>query len=1027
MHIPPGLKRRMGELKNTVFPPTDKKNRTEAKTDGQKKRIISNFNKAKETAATKISAKRDRISPDSKKAKILTFFLEIVKGKSPSEGPEPLNEVTFDQLKQMSHGTLNTEDVAALLKEQGSGAWLVRDSNTKPGEMTLSELTADGLIRHKRFAQDADLSEIADLLVNSSEKQVQKQAAAESTLAVGSVENPKQKTLSQLSSFVGKQMPFSQLNTLNVDREISMSMLCRSDDGKFALLQTKAGQSSFSTIVELSVDDNGRITSDTGDYPDFETFKKSLQLVQPPSEKEIENLMLQRDLAHAWGLEGKIQLRDGIYMEKTGSRHEISAKAIDDQLDDLEFPTHLDNEFTKPALKEAMRNALNGCIRLREIKGQVKNKEKTVADMRMEIVRQIESGEPVLIPTGISGAHAVYITYHNNILTITNRGDKSPETEFGTYYLSVKEDEFKSALEDDLFCRKIMGFMSRKEMYEFFPHGESSEMRGGILEKLETMELICIDKKSPQKVGNCTFANCIAAMHATACMKSLEKQPLNPGETLENRVDSLRVDYKAFTFAVRTKMLEKASDHFGPQHREFNQDLAQAVIKLNGKLAAFETAGKFRDVEERQQILGVCQYYSEKVNHVAHDNPSIQRRMEFLNTLASLHYPEVTKEEAEEALRTSPNKTWLVRASREPGKFTVTYKDDKGMISNHRMPSDIIDDMESFRKRLPKERQLSLGQLRPELKQKVRFYQALQSLSNGKISDTEVKIYLQNKPVGSWMVRESRQISGALVLSQVVESEGGTQVVNVRLVGDDLKQNINEFLEQHDIKKRIEIEEEEANLFQQVDLQEKDIARNGYVRLSDLQRPPKTASGKAASTISQDIRAEFKLTEPDLRKLMTFLKGLPLVPMELTELKQFREEVTGVEWADNVKKKTLLELDKEIFKRELDLLQKNGVDENQITISLMRPDVKDGVWFVRKSASRKDCFVLMIKEENEGESTIRQRLYQYDKQPDIIASLQKGKLPGAPEVTLDVPLDQSKFDPPYRGAVGQQSWLKTGP
>lgn len=541
------------------------------------------------------------------------------------------------------------------------------------------------------------------------------------------------------------------------------------------------------TNVHLTVLHDGKIQFKEGhtlkSYDTFAEFQSEYNVVRFPDHKNCEKAAQIKQLSHAWGLKGYAKINEDFLFKKEGRMWEESAETLFNANQDLEIPEEIgDNIFNQPEMKNSVANAMEQIKTLRKLfdGGNWSKAGQTIIEM-------IESGQPVTIPSGYP-KHAVYYTYHNGVLTLTNKGLNHPNNESGTYYFHIDEDRLKYLLRNDRFTRMLLANTDQTGFLDFQPHEDLLNPKGfsgGLLSWLGDFTFLGLDKKAPQKVGNCSFANCIAAMHSLAVLQSIADTPLKEGETIIDRANELKVSYKAFTFEVRTRILEAAQEFFRDDP-VFLNDFMIAFSKINSKIKSYEDDGKFGRVSDRAKILKICRHYSQRIHEIAERVPEATERIQFLEHHHEMYFPGLRLEETMKFLQGTRNK-WLIRPSRTEGVYTVTYTDGEGIINNARLPSEAINTMQAFRERFPEEsrvREEEICEMFPEMKQTIEFYQAIKTLSVGKTSGSEIRNLLKGEIPGTWIIRESRSIYGQFVLSTVDENH---RIVTRRLSEDILR------------------------------------------------------------------------------------------------------------------------------------------------------------------------------------------------------------------------------------------------
>nr|NGX58752.1 hypothetical protein [Chlamydiota bacterium] len=552
------------------------------------------------------------------------------------------------------------------------------------------------------------------------------------------------------------------------------------------------------TSLEVRVRDDGRIVEDgipPKVYESLAEFQSVNKCVSPPDQECWEKGAEKNLLGHVWGLQGYSPINDTFGISKEGRMWEASAGSLLKVNEDLKIPDQFgENVFNDPDMKATMENALNQVKEIRKLHDSgdwVKAGE--------EIIRMIETGQPVLIPSGFP-QHAVYFTYHNGRLALTNRGYTHSKNQSGTYYFKVDEDILINKLGDSSFVSKLLGNTTKEGFLSFQPYEDVSKPKGFGGKMFNDLGLtrIGFDKKQPQKAGNCSFANCIASMHALANLRSVAKEPLKGGESISDRANQFKVDYKAYTFEVRTRILEASAENLGAEEPGFINDFMQAHTKMESKLKNYEDAGKFGKVSERKKILDMCQHYSAKVNEMAENIPEAKARIEFIEQHVSMHFPNLNRITAFTLLKGKPNK-WVMRPSRVEGLYTVAFTDEHGHVYEIRLPDDEINTMEKFGEKFPVDQKLSEEDLfkYPDQKKAMNMYREIQKLSVGKKSATEVRMILKGKKPDTWIIRQSRSVNGQFVLSTVDDKNN---IIIRRLTGGTLTFTPEEFYEVHPIE-----------------------------------------------------------------------------------------------------------------------------------------------------------------------------------------------------------------------------------
>jgi len=359
---------------------------------------------------------------------------------------------------------------------------------------------------------------------------------------------------------------------------------------------------------KIKILESGMLRAKGQKFLSFDDFRNSPLNPQSPPER-IDLVQLQNQFAHAWGLKGKIRIVEGFVADKEGSFWRTSAGTILKVVKEMDLSNDFgfSNDFNTPEIKSALKSALEGIKEL-----GILRRDKHPQAVGRKIIKLINQGKPVVIPSGYSdddGGHAIYITYYRGYLAFTNRGSRHANNKPGTYYFKVNEEKLKREIKDKKFVRKLIARGTESEFLAFQPFkGNEDSYRGEMVEILG-LSFAGFDPKKDQKVGNCTFANCIAAMHAVATLKTLNNRPLF------DRVNELKLHYKAFTFEIRKGILETSVEAFGLECPQFNKDLRKAVKKMNRKYESYKRRNTFPGQEK--EIKRVCRHYSEAITNLA--------------------------------------------------------------------------------------------------------------------------------------------------------------------------------------------------------------------------------------------------------------------------------------------------------------------------------------------------------------------------------------------------------------------------
>ncbi len=438
---------------------------------------------------------------------------------------------------------------------------------------------------------------------------------------------------------------------------------------------TSEGKNTQRDYSKIKLKKSGEIKIKEKKFSSFEDFFKTYHPISSPNLLQLESLHEYKHFSHVWGLEGGIELGDGLFFRRTGWFTERAAKTLLDELNGIDLPKFCttDNIFGYAKIKTAMTKALNMVVLLRNLRHQ-----KDFDHAGRELIKFIETGKPVLIPSGYK-KHAMYISYHNGYLAFTNKGGKHPNNQSGTYYFHVDESTLKGRLEDTDFVKKLLGKCSKEEYRLFQPFEPESGVDGGsfggqMSEELD-LKFVGFDPKQSQKVGNCTYANCIAAMHVIATFKIISMIPLTEGESVIDRMNLFKLDYKELTFAVRLSVLEKAVEKFGVNYQPFNRDAAFVYQKIHGKLENYQATKKFKG--EEKEIEQMCHHYSETIKNLLKEhkvlNESQMEMMDYLRTVP--RRMDYNTRQAEKKLKSKSIGTFFIRRSKTYGGVVMSFVD----------------------------------------------------------------------------------------------------------------------------------------------------------------------------------------------------------------------------------------------------------------------------------------------------------------------------------------------------------------
>lgn len=509
-------------------------------------------------------------------------------------------------------------------------------------------------------------------------------------------------------------------------------------------------------------------------YDSIDRFFSRHHPVSPPSRDEFNAAEFLNQIAHAWGLSGSIDIDDQIFLPKEGSYSQNCMTTLLDLIDDLEFPEPFkENIFNNNKIKEKMKMSLKNSIELARLIEQMRKREKRWKKVRNFLIRLIndnqEDGIPVLIQTGFIG-HCGYIIYHRGYFTITNRGASHPNNPSGTFYFTINTSLLKKNIRNREFLKCLVGLTDEETFMNFHPHFEEKIVeegeeyiiiKGTLKDKLEA-EYKFMESRAPQKIGNCTFANLMSAMYPLAIFIHIDLLREEPEQRSQSKRGS-NIDYKAFTFAVRTKILEKGIPYFGVGNDQFNKDYLTALKKMTIKIKNYEDRGAYSKPERRVKIHHLCQYYSDKLST---ENLAVNSYLKFMNEIIRLHFPGVNQEKAEELLKGKKN-AWIIWHDETSDTYPIAYIDKRGRLSSALLPNSRISTLKKFHRKFPLESRIPIEDLDPKNQNRARIYDEVQKLSVGLISSTEEQILLKDLEPGTWFVRESRESIGEFVVTYV--------------------------------------------------------------------------------------------------------------------------------------------------------------------------------------------------------------------------------------------------------------------
>jgi len=344
----------------------------------------------------------------------------------------------------------------------------------------------------------------------------------------------------------------------------------------------------------------------------IQTIEEFRSIIAPlPAPEGLELFYHRNQFAHVWGLMGIMKVDETFYCDKEGTSCKKALQTLLREVEELELSPELmmENIFFREDMKATMTEALINYGKLIQLR-----RMKKYAEAKKFIIELIRSSRPFFLPSGFI-EHATVIAYYKGMMAYTNKGFNHKKNLSGTYYFEVDETVFIKKLKDLEFFRKLLGKCSEGEFLSFQPYKSKfkQKYRGEMTVELN-LRFLGFDPKEPQRVGNCTLANSVPSLHALVNMKSLDEHPLAKNETICDRANKHRFDYKVFTFHFRTSVTERIIKIIGRHHNEFNEDLDQAITKMKRKYLRYCVAGKFRD--HKQEMAKVCQFYTKKMEEL---------------------------------------------------------------------------------------------------------------------------------------------------------------------------------------------------------------------------------------------------------------------------------------------------------------------------------------------------------------------------------------------------------------------------
>lgn len=342
----------------------------------------------------------------------------------------------------------------------------------------------------------------------------------------------------------------------------------------------------------IKIDKSGALKVNNRKFISFEIFQQAVQPI-PPSGKLCQ-LQQYKQFAHVWGLKGSVPVGYGLSFNRTGWSTKSAAESLRDIILKLSFPDELsiDNVFSRTEIKTMISNALLGIIKFRQLRS-----DKKFSAAGKLLRRKLRSKTPFLIPSGYK-KHAVYITYCQGILAITNRGGRHSQNRPGTYYFQVNPDALKSQCHDSEFMKKLLGKCTKKEFLSFHPSEKVLPSFEGEMTRNLGLKFLSFDLKKSQKVGNCTHANCMASLYPLVILKLIKNE-----EMIETYRKKLKPEYKMMTFEVKQCVLEMALQNFDVYDTEFQNDCKAVLQRMKRKSRKYLKDGQ-------ENMAAICEYYA---------------------------------------------------------------------------------------------------------------------------------------------------------------------------------------------------------------------------------------------------------------------------------------------------------------------------------------------------------------------------------------------------------------------------------
>lgn len=276
---------------------------------------------------------------------------------------------------------------------------------------------------------------------------------------------------------------------------------------------------------------------------------KSL-LASRQNKATYDNIFLHKELSHVWSTGHGRTFEIGRYVDDyDGYWHNPSSKIIIDNLKKF-LNENSSNSFFTPEILNHFTYITKSLLS----NGNIVDKSSK------ELLKDIESGEPVIIHTGWKGHSANLLFYKNFLLKINNGEGNYSEDTIKCYHYSKPPTE--------AFLNEVRFRENKTE--SFFNFQMDKELN------LTLVEELCLKKKS-QSVGNCTLSSKKLAIYAVLFLMAKD----HPLEYIKQEPEKHAKElYHSFSYGMRLHSLQKIKRQIEKVPSSFDwSGLSEAYIK----------------------------------------------------------------------------------------------------------------------------------------------------------------------------------------------------------------------------------------------------------------------------------------------------------------------------------------------------------------------------------------------------------------------------------------------------------------